>query len=364
MRVLVTGAGGFLGGHVIDELLRRGDDVGALVRPSSKARERLRERGVELVQADLRRPGCDLGEQSLAYDAILHLAAGVGDGWRATFETNVLATERLISALSEADWRGRFVHVSSFAVYGFNQVRPRSVIDESTPLEPDPGRRDDYAWTKLLQERVVRRLDGRPGVDLTIVRPGAIYGRGREFQWRLGRPLGERAVLLLGGGNRMPLNYVANTASLLVECAHNPAAAGQVFNAVDPEPVTQRDYLRAWRRAEPIRVVCFPLAVYRMIGRVLEAARDRRAGGRTEPPMFLDPYVMEPSLRQFRYDTSRPTRVLGWQPPVSAAEGLRRTFEPSRARADPRGAGASRRSARDPRRLHWRRRDPRARGRP
>ncbi len=328
MRVLVTGAGGYLGGYVVDELLRRDDDVGALVRPSSGARQGLEERGVELVLADLRRPGSDLGERSARYDAILHLAAGVGTGWRATFDTNVLATENLVSALSEAGWAGRFVHVSSFAVYGFNQLKRKSLIDESSPLETDPGRRDDYAWTKLLQERVVRRLQERPEVELTIVRPGAIYGHGREFQWRLGRPIGDRVVLLLGGGNRMPLNYVVNTASLLVECAHNPAAAGEVFNAVDPDPITQRDYLRAWQRVEPIRVVRFPLSVYRVVGRVLEVARDR-TGGRTELPMFLDPYVMEPTLRRFRYDPSRATRVLGWAPPVTTAEGLRRTFEPT-----------------------------------
>lgn len=179
----------------------------------------------------------------------------------------------------------------------------------------------------------MRRLEGQAGVEVTIVRPGAIYGRGREFQWRLGRPLGERVVLLLGGGNRMPLNYVGNTASLLVECAHNPAAAGEVFNAVDPHPITQREYLRAWQRAEPIKVVRFPLSVYRAIGRALEMVH-RKIGGRTQPPIFLDSYVMEPSLRQFRYDPSRPTTVLGWEPPVSIVEALRRTFEPGSSDAD------------------------------
>ena len=74
MRVLVTGAGGFLGGHVVDELLRRGDDVGALVRPSSGARQGLEERGVEVLPIDLRRPGTDLGKHSAGYEAILHLA--------------------------------------------------------------------------------------------------------------------------------------------------------------------------------------------------------------------------------------------------------------------------------------------------
>ena len=67
------------------------------------------------------------------------------------------------------------------------------------------------------------------------MRPGAIYGRERRFQWRLGRMVGDDVLLLYGGGNTMPLNYVENTASLLAECGRHPAAPGLVLNAVDPD---------------------------------------------------------------------------------------------------------------------------------
>lgn len=326
----MTGAGGFLGRHLVEELIRRGDEVTALLRPSSASAADLEGRGVAILASDLRRPGPRLAAQLTPFEAIYHLAAGVGPGWRATFETNVAATENLLEALTSAGWRGRFVHVSSFAVYGTNQLRAGSVIDESSPLEPDPGRRDDYAWSKLLQERLVReRLTGREGVELTVVRPGAIYGRERPFQYRLGRPLGEHAVLLLGGGVPMPLNYVENTASLLAECGRNAAAAGETFNAVDPGTVRQRDYLRVWRQADPsLRVIWFPLALYRLLGRALQLGQ-RFGLGRVAPPLFLDPYVMGPSLRRFRYDSSRATALLEWVPPVSSEEALRRTFPPS-----------------------------------
>jgi nucleoside-diphosphate-sugar epimerase len=327
LKALVTGAGGFLGRYLIAELERRGDSIAALVRPSSGSIAALETRDVAVVECDLRRPPADFAAELEPFDAIFHLAAGVGPGWRATFESNFTATERLLDAIDTASWHGRFVHVSSFAVYGVNQLPRGAVVDEETPLEPHPGKRDDYAWTKLLQEQLVRERLGAAatGVELAIVRPGAIYGPERKFQYRLGRPLGEHSVLLLGGGNTMPLSYVENTASLIAECGHRDAAAGQVFNAVDPEPVTQRQYLRAWRRAEPeLRVLTFPLWAYRGIGRALQALGRRTR--RVEAPLFLDPYVMEPSLRRMRYDSSRAKALLDWDPPVSTPEALRRTF--------------------------------------
>jgi len=332
LKALVTGGSGFLGRHLVAELQARGDSVTAMMRPSTAMRRGPVEGGTGVLACDLRRPPQDLAGSLAEFDAIYHLVAAAGSGWREAFESNVAATEKLLDALAAAGWRGRFVHVSSFAVYGANQLPRGATLDESTPLEPEPGRRDDYAWTKLLQERLIRdRLGELDGVELVVVRPGAIYARERRFQYRLGRPLGEHAVLMLGGGIPMPLNYVENTASLLAECGRNPAAAGETFNAVDPSPPTQRAYLRAWRRSDPqLKVIPFPLWAYRLLARGLERA-EARSGGRTAPPAFLQPYVMEPSLRRLSYDVSRATALLGWEPPVSPEEALLRTFPPSSA---------------------------------
>ena len=192
--------------------------------------------GVELVAADLRRPGAALADAIAAADAVVHLAAGTTGSPRARFDATVLATERLIAGIREADWRGRLVHVSTLAVYAFAQLGRRATIDERTPLEPRLGLRDDYAWTKGWQERLVRELSAAGPCAVTIVRPGAVHGPGRTFPARLGRRLGERTVLLIGGAAAMPLVQVDNLASLLVACAEHPGAGGLVLNAVDPDP--------------------------------------------------------------------------------------------------------------------------------
>jgi nucleoside-diphosphate-sugar epimerase len=326
MRALVTGAGGFLGSNLVEELLDRGWSVQALVRPSRELRAEWRERGVERLAVDLRRPEDRLPGALAGVDAVFHLAATTGGTWRSMFDTTVAATEGLLSAMRESGWGGRLVHVSSFSVYGLNQVRAHSTVDEGTPLEPRPWLRDDYAWTKWLQERLVRRrLEA--GADVAIVRPGVIFGPGRSFQHQLGRLLGENVLLLYGGLATMRLNFVRNTASLLAECGENPRAAGEVFNAVDPRPLRQFQYARRWREADPEnrRVVPFPLVALRLLGAGLARA-ERASDGAVSPPSFLDPYRLKPAYGDFRYSTSRATELLGWHPPVSRERALELTF--------------------------------------
>lgn len=327
MRALVTGAGGFLGSHLVEELLMRGSEVRALVRPSRQLPAGWRERGVERVSVDLRRPEDHLSAALADADVVYHLAATTAGNWRSMFDTTVAATQQLLEAMRASGWRGRLIHVSSFSVYGLNQVRAHSLVDESTPLEPEPWRRDDYAWTKWLQERLVRAIGDEGGVEVAIVRPGVIYGPGRAFQHQLGRELGPNVLLLYGGLVTMRLTYVQNTASLLAECGENPAAAGEVFNAIDPQPLRQFQYARRWRDADRAnrRVVPFPLFALRALGSGLARAAEA-SDGTVSPPSFLDPYRLKPAYGDFRYDTSKATRVLGWRPPVTREKALELTF--------------------------------------
>ena len=284
--------------------------------------------GATVVRADLRAPGA-IGPDALdGVDAIYHLAASLMPPWRSMFEANVIATEHLLALLAAAGWRGRFVHVSTFAVYGFNQLPAGAIVDEDTPLEPEPAQRDDYAWTKLLQERLIRAAAQEQGFELAIVRPGAVYGPGRSWQHRIGRQVSERAVVLFGGGNALPLTYVDNTASLISAAGRHPAAAGQVFNAVDPSPPTQREFLARWRRSRGGRTVVIPvpLAVLRAAGAAYTAA-ERRSRGAVSPPALLRPYVITPTMRPFRYAPSRAEQVLGWRAPVAFDEAMRRTLD-------------------------------------
>jgi nucleoside-diphosphate-sugar epimerase len=327
MRTLVTGASGFIGSHVTGELARRGHDVVALVRPSSTVPPELEQRRVETFATDLRRPAAGLAEAIEGADAVVHLAAGIAGSPRMRFDATVVATENLIAAIPAGGWGGRLVHVSSLAVYAFARIPSGATIDETSPLEPELGRRDDYAWVKGWQERIVREFAASGRCEVTIVRPGAVFGRGRDLPARLGRPLGERALLVWGGTARLPLVHVENLASLLATCAEHPSAGGRVFNAVDVDPPRQWTYVRRWRRAQPRLAISVPVprAALRAAGRGFALTGSRLPG-----PGFLAPYPAAPVLRSFRYETGTPRHVLGWTAPLSPEAALERTFAPAR----------------------------------
>ena len=146
MRVLVTGANGFLGRHVVDALVARGCSVRALVRPAARVDDLGWPASVEVVRADLRAtPRLESAFESI--DVLLHLAALVGGGDEAQFASTVVGTERLLDAMARTSCR-RVALVSSFAVYDWSATF--GTLDETSPLEPVPQlyERDGYTIAK------------------------------------------------------------------------------------------------------------------------------------------------------------------------------------------------------------------------
>ena len=172
--VLVTGATGFLGGHLAAALVSRGYRVRALSRRTSglEALERL---GVEVFRGDL----ADLPSLVRAArgaGVVFHAAGRVSDwGPREAFlAANAEGSRNVVAACQEAGV-SRLVHLSSLTVLGL--PRDGRVVSESTPAAV-PARGDFYTESKLAGERSVREAHGRRGLSTTVVRPGAIWGPG------------------------------------------------------------------------------------------------------------------------------------------------------------------------------------------
>jgi nucleoside-diphosphate-sugar epimerase len=248
VKLLVTGANGFIGRPLVHALVEAGHEVRALVRPASDVRTLGWGPGVEVARADLRvAPELDTLFEGI--DALVHLAAATGGDDAAQFASTVVGTERLLDAMRRSD-TGRLVLISSFAVYSWTEVRQRA--DEDTPLERDPYARDGYTVAKLWQEKLARRYAADHGWDLTVLRPGAVWGRAHESSGRLGESLGP-FHLVIGPRRRLPLSYVENCASAIAAAATHPDCAGRTLNVLDADEISAWDYVGTWLRRSGTR---------------------------------------------------------------------------------------------------------------
>jgi nucleoside-diphosphate-sugar epimerase len=330
VKVLVTGATGFLGKALVARLLARGEkDVRCFQRPGSdpSAIEALArahpDARVEPFVASL---GSPAGAASAleGVDTVYHLAASLAGAPADIFLSTVVASKNLLEALVATARPIKVVLVSSFGVYGVAGLPPGTVVDESTPLEEHPERRDVYSYAKLRQETLFREYRSRHGFPLVVLRPGIIYGPGgSRFSARVGLDLAG-LFLFLGGNNTLPLTYVENCADALVVAGQSASAEGQTYNVVDDDLVTARQYLARYSaEVRRPRVVPIPYPALQVLSRMV-AAYSRWSKGQL--PAVFTPYKTATSWKPTRFTNAR-LKALGWDPVVPTDEGLRRTFE-------------------------------------
>lgn len=310
-RVLVTGATGFIGRHLVERLHREGAHVLALERTPGKA-DGLRAQGIEVVEGDIT-DGARMREiVAQGVDIVMHVAGWLGGrNIERAFPVNVTATRELAEASAAAGVQ-RFVFTSSIAVYGIRHSRD---VDEDTLLEPY---RYPYGDTKILAERALHSVAEQTGLEIVVVRPGMVFGPGsRTWTVRLARWAKRGVVPLLSGGraSAFPI-YIDNLVDLLLLAATVPGAAGGTFNAVEDGPITMRTFLGAYMEmAGTNRALRLPCWLARIAA-----------------------FVAEPFIRQYRVaylvsqmceggqiSNQQAKDVLGWQSHVPLAEGLRRS---------------------------------------
>jgi 2-alkyl-3-oxoalkanoate reductase len=240
MEILVTGANGLLGRHVVTMLQARGDDVRALVLPAEDATW-LEARRVAVFRGDLRSPET-LAAPLRGADALLNLAGMMG-AWcsmQAYYDVNVTGVEGLCRAALAAGV-GRVVHISSWRVYGNDVGTP---CREDFPMRP---LREPYSVTKVQGETVVQRLIAEEGLPAVIIRPGTFFGPGDRLHFgQLADRLRSGVSLIIGSGrNAVPFVYVTDVAQGVVLALDTERAVGQAYNITTDEVMTQDELLRA-----------------------------------------------------------------------------------------------------------------------
>ena len=335
-QVLVTGAAGFIGFRVVEDLLNRGfRNVRCLVRRSS-AVDRLKALAyshegarVEVIEGNLlSREDCAVATKNVKL--IYHLAAGRGEkSYPDAFMNSVVTTRNLLDASIQHGCLKRFVNVSSFTVYSKDR-KSGGLLDESCPIETQPALRGEaYCFAKVKQDELVIDYGKRLGLPYVIVRPGSVYGPGNEaIPGRVG--IATFGLFLhLGGSNKIPFTYVDNCADAIVLAGLKPGIDGEVFNVVDDDLPSSRKFLHLYKKhVKSFHSLYVPGAVSWALCGMWEKYSAWSEG--QLPPVFNRPR-WHTDWKQSRYSNEKLKTRVGWKPLVSTADAMQRHFASCRS---------------------------------
>ncbi len=328
MRVLVTGATGFTGGHLAQYLARRGDQVRALVR--AKSRERfdrspLPRSGVSRIDGDLM-DAASLRRAVDGVEVVYHIAATyrqAGQPDAAYRATNVEGTRHVLEA-AKAAGVSRVVHCSTGGVHGHIANPPAT---EDTPFAPG----DVYQETKLAAEKLAREYGASAGLDVVVARPIGIYGPGDARFLKMFRGLARGRFPMIGNGRAFyHLTFVEDLIEGFRLCGTVPAAKGRTYILAGPRYTTLEQLVHlvaAELKVTPPRVH-LPVWPFWTAGLLCELVCVPFG---IEPPIYRRRVDFYTKSRAF--DTTRARTELGYAPQVDLEEGIKRTADWYRAEA-------------------------------
>ena len=320
---LITGATGLLGSHIAEKLRAAGQDVRALVRPSSDTRF-IESLGVDTVIGDVTDPA-SLAKAFEGVDTVYHAAARVGDWgpWNEYVAITIEGTRNMIAAAARAGV-DRFCHISSISAYG-HPDGDGLVLDETAPLGQHLHRWSYYSRAKVQAEHIVWAAQEAGDLPVTVIRPSWLYGeRDRASMPRLIRAISTGKAKLIGdGNNRLNLTYAGNEADGCILAAQSPQARGQAYNLCNDGEITQSQYLNkiaAEIGAEPVTAKA-PYKVVHAVAFLMELFG--HMFGRKSPPLVTRYTVWLIGRRCF-FSTEKICRELRYEPAVGYDEGIAR----------------------------------------
>jgi nucleoside-diphosphate-sugar epimerase len=314
---LVTGASGFLGGHLAEALVKRGGKVRALVRRTSNTAH-LESLGVELVPGDLG-DAASLRSAVRGADRVYHCAGLVSDWgtWEAFHAANVTGVANVLEAAREAAV-GRLVHISTTDVYGY----PNRPVDETAP---HIKRGWPYGDTKIDGEELVWDVFRRTGLPVTVIRPDSIYGpRSSSFVLEIVTLLKQGSMMHIGRGEQPAgLAYVDNVIDLILLAAGSEKSIGQAYNAADGSRITWRQYVR--RLAEIVGVPDPRMTVPYRPAYAIGWSMEKLYGlFRVTSRPLLTRMAVEIFGTDLGFPVDKARRELGYEPRIGFDEGMRR----------------------------------------
>jgi nucleoside-diphosphate-sugar epimerase len=345
--ILVTGASGFIGRRLVSSLIDLGfRNLRCFARTrsaklfSDPVTDGHHSTGGVLDEAArvegfrgnlLSREDCDTAARGAR--VIFHLAAARGEkSIPEAFRNSVVTTRNLLEAAARHGCLKRFVNVGSFSAYT-NRGKPgRSLLDESCPVEMHPELRGDaYSFAKTKQDLLVAEYAGRFAMPYVIVRPGYVIGAGNPaISGRVG--VGTFGIFLhLGGANTLPFTYVDNCAEAIALAGVKAGVDGEVFNIVDDDLPSSRQFLRMYKRnVRPFKSIY----LFHFMSYALCYLWERySAWSEGQLPLTFNRRTWHAYWKKTTYSNQKLKARLGWKPRVPMGEALRRHLEACRASA-------------------------------
>jgi nucleoside-diphosphate-sugar epimerase len=238
--ILITGATGKVGSHLVPRLLTRGLQVRALVRPGPNV-QKLRDEGAVIVEGDLLQPD-SLDAALKGVETVVHLAAFFrGATPEQAREVNLVGTERLAAAARQAGVK-KFIFASTSNVYPPGLNRPAREGDSPSPEPPSTP----YPASKVAAEAKLMELDREDRLGLCILRLGFVYGEGDRHVWEMMPHVAGR-----NPARRMHSVHHADVGQAVIRALFRGTRAGKVYNIADDAPITLLELMRLARVPEP-----------------------------------------------------------------------------------------------------------------
>ena len=317
MKVLITGGGGFIGSHLVDEQLAQGHQVRTIDLNLERLAHTQNHPQLETVVGDI--TDQNLVRQGVQeIDLIYHLASAHLDVTLSEAHyrrVNVEATQQLLQAAREAGVK-RMVHCSSNGVLGEIEKPP---ANEDTPCRPT----NIYEQTKLAGEQAALQFWRETGFPVVVVRPAWVYGPRCPRTQKIIRTIGKGRFVMFGRGQtlRHPI-YISDAIRGLALCAETEGAPGQVYFIAGEAPVTIANLVKTIAEVLGVKppTMQWPLAIGKAAGYGLQFAFSLL--GR-QPPFSRR--SVDFFLKDNAYDIGKASRELGFEPQIDLPAGLTKT---------------------------------------
>ena len=317
MEILIAGANGFVGRHLILALQGRGDNVRALASPTGDTTW-LEQRDVAIFRGDVRTPDM-LWAPMRGAEAVFNLVADTTK-WGPisdSYAVNVTGTENVCRAALAAGVH-RLVHISTFTVYNMVLGRP---VTEDDPLAP---LNEPYSVTKAEGDRLVQRMIAEDRLPAIILRLGALLGPGdhRNFGRLADRVRAGRGMIIGSGNNAVPFVYVADVVQALLLALDSEGAVGQAYNIGNDQPLTQEEYLEAIAQELGVTPPHIHVPYQPLYAAAYAAERVATLSGYRIAP-FITRHGIKVLGEDNRLSIDKGRRELGYAPQVPVREGVK-----------------------------------------